>query len=458
VTLWTRFRLEGRHLFRLSWPVILSQVGTMMMGLIDTFVVGRYSSLELAGVASGSSIFWTLVMVGLGLLNGMDPIVAQAHGANEPKRAHRCLGVALQFCMIYSLLAIPPVLWLAKNMELVGATPDVAKAAEPFLRMISFSLLPLLLFSALQRYWQCFELVVPFTVIIVLANILNYILNLAFVTGRWGFPAMGAEGVALATIACRIFTLLAALAVTIYEWRKREPHIQAWTRLGSLLRTIDRSMTRTLFRLGLPAAGHMTLEVSAFSLTTLLVARLGAETLATHHIVLNIASFAFMFPLGLSAATATRVGYHIGRLDRHQAFAAGWLGILSGALIMSVSAVILYLFPEWLLGFFTSDPKVMTLGASIIFLCVLFQIFDGVQVVSAGALRGIGDTRTALLSNLLGHWGIGLPVGLSLCFWYDRGLPGLWIGLALGLFLVSVINTIFWKRREQDPALGAIGT
>ncbi|WP_141731987.1 MATE family efflux transporter [Oligoflexus tunisiensis] len=439
---------ETGRLLRLAVPVIFTQVGNMLMGLVDTMVVGQYSSLALAGVAAGNSIFYTVAMIGIGYLGAMDPIVAQSHGAREPKQALQCLATALQQALLFCLVATPLLLFIAAHLDWTGATPDVAAAAQPFLRTMAYGLPPLMIFQVLQRYWQGMEIVLPFTLIMILSNGINYVFALAFVQGRWGFPAMGAEGAAWATFIVRTVSVTAAVIYTVQVWKRRPYYRPNPLRLRPLLKQFQRVMHQRLFRLGLPASMQMGLEVCAFSLTTLLIARLGAQMLATHQIVLNIASFAFMFPLGLSAATATRVGYHMGRKDGPQALRTSWLGIVIGTLMMASSALILYAIPNQLLRLFTQDPAVIQLGVSIIFLCSLFQIFDGVQVVSAGALRGLGDTKTALYANLLAHWGLGLPTGFALCFWLDKGLWGLWVGLALGLFFTAVFNTYAILRKR----------
>lgn len=440
-------RTEARQLFRLAIPVIISQVGAMTMGIVDSIVVGHYSSLELAGVAAGNSIFWMIVMIGFGLLHGMDPIVAQAHGAGQTEDAERCLGSALKMGFIFSLIFTPIIYIVSRNLWILGAPDDVVRAAEPFLRTLGWSLWPLMIYGALSRYWQGFEIALPFTATVLFANLVNWFGNYAFVPGHWGFQAYGAQGAAFATTLCRIFTLFAAIGISIYYWRKKTA--KPWAHLWSILARKDHEMDRKLFRLGLPASMQILLEVFAFSFTTIMVTRLGARTLATHHIVLNIASFAFMFPVGLSSAIAVRVGYHRGRGNYQAALAAGWQGILFAFLFMSFSALVLFLFPEFLLRFFTEDAEVIRIAGGIIFLCALFQVFDGVQVAAAGALRGLGDTKTALYTNLLAHYGIGLPVGLTLCFVMGKGLMGLWIGLALGLSFTAIFNTIKWRQKKR---------
>lgn len=438
---------EARHLFRLAVPVIISQVGTMTMGIVDSISVGRYSSIELAGVAAGNSIFWAIVMIGLGLLHGMDPIVAEAHGSGQTEDADRCLGAALRLGFWFSLIFTPLIIIVAQNLWLIGATDEVVKAASPFLSTLAFSLWPLMIYGALQRYWQGFEIALPFTLTIIAANFVNWFGNYALVAGNFGIPAMGAVGAAIATALCRIFCLGLAIAITLYFLNKTRPDARA--HLLALIRRPDKAMDRRLLRLGVPASLQVLLEVFAFSFTTIMITRLGAEILATHHIVLNIATFAWMFPLGLSSAIAVRVGFHRGRGHPNEALNAGWLGIFFAFLIMATSALILYVFPTELLGLFTKDPKVIALGTGLISLCVLFQVFDGVQVASAGALRGYGDTKTALINNLIAHYGIGLPVGFTLCFYFEKGLTGLWIGLALGLSFTALLNTIKWYQKKK---------
>ncbi|MBC7660956.1 MAG: MATE family efflux transporter [Chitinophagaceae bacterium] len=439
-------RTEAGLLFKLAIPVIISQVGTMTMGIVDSVIVGHYSSLQLAGVAAGNSIFWMIVMIGFGLLHGMDPIVAQAHGAGNLGEAERCLGSALKMGLIFSLIFTPIVYLVSENLWILGAPQDVIDAARPFLKMLGYSLWPLMIYQAIARYWQAFEIAMPFTITILLANLVNWIGNLAFVSGRWGMPALGAEGAALSTFICRLFTIAAALGISYYYWRKQ--HERPWQHLWALILRKDKEMNDRLFRLGLPASAQILLEVFAFSFTTIMVTRLGAQTLATHHIVLNIATFAFMFPVGLSSAIAVRVGYHRGRHQGHAALEAGWQGIFYAFLFMSFSALVLFLFPNFLLHLFTDDEAIVQIASRIIFLCALFQVFDGVQVASAGALRGLGDTKTALFSNLIAHYGIGLPIGLTLCFAMGKGLLGLWIGLALGLSFTAILNTIKWMQKK----------
>jgi MATE family multidrug resistance protein len=252
--------------------------------------------------------------------------------------------------------------------------------------------------------------------------------------GKWGFPRLGIEGVALSTVMCRYMMLLAAVAFTGWE-------------LGSLsfrLPKLDWSVQRDFFRLGLPAAGHTALEIGAFTIATFVVGTLGAVPLAAHHTSLMMAAFTFMFPYGFSAAAAVRVGTFVGAHQPERARLAGWLCIGISVTVMSGFALVYLVFARNLLGFFTPDAAVIDIGAKILMIVALFQIADGTQVSTTGALRGMGNTRAAMVANLIGHYPIGLALGLTLCFGFGFGVVGMWGGLAAGLISVALILVRAW--------------
>lgn len=411
-------------------------------------IVGRYSSLELAGVAAGNSISVALTVTGVGYLAGMDPIVAQAYGARDKQTAQACLAASLQQAILFSLLATPLGFVLAETLAWTSMEANLASLAKIFLQTMSLSILPYMLWQALQRYWQAREVALPFTIITLLGNVANFALAWIFVNGFAAIPAQGGRGVAWATAIVRLLSLFAAIAVSVV-WARRPAHAITLKDVLSLLREWPRTLHQRLFRLSAASAGHIGLEVGAFSLTTLIVAQLGAKELATHQIVLNIASFAFMIPLGISAATATRVGYHWGAQQRSASYATAWLAMSVTVATMLFLGLILFAVPEWLLSAFTRDPAVIQLALPLLLICALFQVFDGLQVVSGGVLRGLGDTKTALKSNFLAHWLVGLPCGTALCFVLGYGLKGLWSGLALGLFLTALINSLAIERKQR---------
>jgi MATE family multidrug resistance protein len=248
--------------------------------------------------------------------------------------------------------------------------------------------------------------------------------------------------------------MFAALAVfTIVDAKRRR------TGLLDVDRSIDSKRLRELARLGVPAATQTTLEVGVFAAATALAGRLDPVSLAAHHIALSVASFMFMVPLGISSAAAVRVGQAIGRGDPVAAARSGWSALFVGAAFMLCSGLFLISAPGIVMRLFTTTMPVITTGVSLLLVTALFQLFDGAQVVATGVLRGVGDTRTPMISNLVAHWFLGLPLGALLCFWQGWDVVGLWVGLSIGLVGVAFVLTAAWSRRvaelTHDPGRAA---
>jgi MATE family multidrug resistance protein len=271
--------------------------------------------------------------------------------------------------------------------------------------------------------------------------VLNLIACFALGLGWWGFPNLGVRGLAVATVISRYSMLLAAVAFTWWQLRPAALRLPA----------LDWSVQRQFFRLGLPAAGHTGLEIGAFTIATFVVSGLGAVSLAAHHVSLMMAAFTFMFPLGFSSAAAVRVGRFIGSGQPEHARIAGWLCIGVSVTVMACFALVYLCFPRGLLRVFTQDMAVIDLGAKILMLVALFQIADGIQVCTTGALRGLGNTRAAMIANLIGHYPIGLALGMCLCFVFGLGVVGIWTGLAAGLISAAVMLIRAWQTATREP-------
>ncbi|MGE0172433.1 MAG: MATE family efflux transporter [Oligoflexales bacterium] len=447
---------EAKTTLKLAVPFSLTLVGNMMMGIVDTIVIGRYDSVALSGVAAGNGIFWPAAVFGIGLTLGMETVVAQAQGAGDHVQCDRGLGAGLFLAAILALV-ITPLLYLAGQYYyyLTGADAQVAKVAGSYLKILSLSYPFIIFFNAVQRYWQSFSVALPMTIIIIVANVFNLAGNIVFVYGLYGFPQMGAEGVALSTLICRFLTVVAIVVVSFYYWKKRNADARPEQRfhLRNVL-SIKRDVLARLVRLGIPSGLQTGLEVGAFGIATTLAAGLGVTPIATHQVVLTIASFMFMFPLGLSSAAAVRVGHYVGAAKPFQARKMGWLCLGMAGVLMTVPSALLYLVPEFFVGIFTEDPQVVNNALAVIGLVAFFQIFDGIQIVGTGSLRGLGNTHLAMISNFAGHYLVGLPVGMYMCFSMDRGIQGIWFGLTLGLMVACGANLFFWQRLSRTKLLG----
>ncbi len=436
-----RFSTELPIMLKLAWPVIFAEIGWVMLGVVDTMVVGRVSAEALGAVSIGSGLHMAVILVGIGLLLGLDYKISHAHGAGSIEKCKHILmhGVTLAFILSLPLIAVVFILIaLLPSFKIQAA---VLPGAISYLKIASISILPIMLYNALRRYLQACSIVKPLAVTLIIANIFNAFANWVFVFGKFGFPAMGADGAAIATNISAI-AIFVCLAIVVMRNERREKR-----RLLDGFSGFQKTLFVELLKLGFPAATQILFEVGIFTTVTMLAGRLAPISLAAHHIVLKIISFTFMIPLGLSSAGAVRVGQEIGRKSPRTAATAGWTAMIIGAGFMSFCGIILLVFPVETLSIFTSENEVIIAAVSLVLVAALFQLFDGVQVTAIGVLRGLGDTKTAMYASLICHWGFGVPIAYLLCFRYGWGLTGLWAGLCAGLISVAVVLLYVWRKK-----------
>jgi MATE family multidrug resistance protein len=432
-----------KELFQLVLPVVLTYVGITFMGFVDLLFVGRVSAAAIGAVGFGSSLFAWFLVFGMGLTSGLDFLISHAHGAKERQKQHLYLsqGLLLSFWGALPLTAVLVIISL--HLEWFGINPEIREPAEKYSLILAFSLLPAYLFNVMRLYLTSMGIARPAMVLLLVGNVCNALVDYVLVLGRWGAPALGAEGSAWATLLSRVL-MAVALAGYLLAWDKKNGNFIARLKIR-----YQKSMMRDLVKLGVPASLQMTFEVGVFAVATGLAARLSADEMAAHQIVLNTASMAFMVPLGIGTATAVLVGQALGRREFSGAAQMGWRGFRLGVGFMALSSATLFLFAEPILGIFTHDPHIILFGKNIIWIAALFQLSDGAQTVGTGALRGLGDTHSAMIYNLVGHWLIGLPVGTLLCFKWGWGLQGLWIGLSLGLTFVAGGVLLRWWQKTR---------
>jgi len=435
-----KWRQELAAMVALAVPVVLSELGWMAMGIVDTIMVGRLGPAAIGAVALGNAVYYTPALFGIGVLLGLDTLVAQAYGRKDHDECHRWLAQGVYLACIVT----PPLMLLvflaSFGFAPFGITPEVAAPAASYLRILNWGTLPLLLYAGTRRYLQGVGDVRVITLTYVAANLVNWLGNWVLIYGKLGFPALGVNGSAVSTLAARIFMALALLGFAWrYERKRGHPLFRHWA--GPSLARL-----RELARLGVPAAGQIVLEVGAWNLATLSAGWLTPVAMATHQIALNYTSLTYMVPLGISAAAAVSVGHAVGAGDGQRARRAGWLALGLGTSFMLLAAVVFLVEPVPLIALYTRDSQVMAVGPSLLGLAAAFQIFDGIQTVSTGALRGLGETRVPMLANLVGYWVLGLPLGLGLCFLLHWGIYGLWIGLLLALFIIASMLLARWHR------------
>ena len=424
-------------------PVVIAELGWMSMSVVDTIMVGRISAEAIGAVSIGAVIFYTVGVFGAGMLLGLDTLVPQSYGAGDLEDCHHSLVQAVYGSLAMGPLLMLPMFALLPWLDRFGLDPQVALLAKPYTESLLWSAPPLLLYMAFRQYLQAIDRVQAVMFTLISANLVNGFANWVFIHGKLGMPAFGVAGAGWASCASRVYMCLALMGYMLYDAHKRR------TGLLNVKPALDFPRLRQLAALGFPAAMQRALEIGVFALATALIGTLDAFSLAAHQIALQAASVSFMGPLGISSAAAVRVGQALGRRDPEGAHRAGWTALGLGAVSMIAAGLAFVLFDETILRIFTDVPEVIAIGTTLLFIAALFQLFDGFQVVATGALRGSGDTRTPLITNLVGHWFLGLPVGWWLCFRMDWGAVGIWVGLSLGLISVGAVLAYFWSTRLE---------
>lgn len=435
---------ELKPMLRLALPVVVAELGWMTMGMADMLMVGPLGPSAIAAVGIGTALHMGFAIFGMGLLLGLDTFVSQAFGRHDMAECHAWLAQGTWLAVFTSVPMFAVCLFVRALIPVMGFHADVEPFVDDYVSVVIWSTFPLLLYAGFRRYLQGMHVVRPLMFALVTANLVNIVVNWVLIFGHFGLPALGVAGSAWATVIARVYMMgVMAAAIVMYDRR--------W---GSGIFTMTWrprvAWLRRLFNLGAPAATQVTLEVGAFAAATVLAGRVDPVSAASHQIAINIAATSFMVPLGVSAAGAVRVGSHVGAGDRRAARVAGWTAVLLGVAFMSAAGLLFVLIPGTLIGLFSSDPQVLALGAALLAVAAVFQLFDGLQGVATGVLRGLGETRIPMLANLFGHWFVGLPLGYVLCFMLHFGVIGLWWGFSSGLIICGAVLVWVWHRRSRE--------
>ena len=436
--------LEVRRTLTLALPLILAQLAQMSASFVDTLMVGRLGNTQLAGIALGGSIFFLTFLVCGGVLFSVGPTVSQAFGAGETKAAGRA---AQQGFFLALLLSVPALVLFSQTgriLPLLGQEPGAVRLATGYIQAIAWGFVPALLTVSLRGLLEGISNPRPVMVIAFLAVGFNALLNYLLMFGQLGFPALGLVGTGYASALSFWFSL----ALLVLYSARTLPQFEIFR-----FRGVDVRVLADLVRVGLPIGLTLGFEAGLFSATAVLMGTLGTVPLAAHQIAIQSASFTFMVPLGLASATAVRVGQAVGRRDPGGVQRAGWIGILLSACVMLVSALTFWFLPEQVVGLYldVADPAntaVIRKAAQFLAFAAVFQVFDGLQVSAAGALRGLKDTRVPMLISLTSYWGVGLSSGVLFAFVLGLKGRGLWLGLVLGLMTAAVLLVGRFRRLQ----------
>ena len=426
-------------LLRLALPVVAVQVGLMAMGVVDTIMVGRVSAMDLAAVAMGHLYFFAAAVFGMGVLFALDPVVSQAVGAADPVAIARGVQRGGVLAILMAAVSMALLVPAGPALTLLGQPTDVVPVATTYVHTLIPGVLPFYLFIVLRQSLQAMGRVRAILLAVLAANLVNVGLNWLLIFGNLGLPAMGAVGSGWATTGSRWFMMLALLG---FGWPLLAPSLRPLRRDALAHRPLER-----LLRVGAPVGGQQFLEFGVFGAAGILMGLLGAIPLASHQVALQLAALTFMVPLGVAQATSVLVGQAVGRADPPEARRATGAGLAVGVGFMAITAVLFLAMPGLLARAFSDDAPVVATAALLLPIAGVFQVFDGVQVVAAGALRGVGDTRVPMIMNLVGFWLVGLPISAALGLGLGVGPEGIWWGLAIGIGVVAVLLTHRIRRR-----------
>ena len=447
-----RFGDEVRTTATLAAPLAAAHVSSGLIGFVDSVIAGRHGTATLAGVSVGTALFWLPMMIPMGTLMALPPLVSRLDGAGRrdeiaPQFRQALWLAAMLGALMFVFLSLARLL-----LAPMGIAPAIRPAATDFLHGIRWGIPAFTLYLCMRYlsdglHWTLPSMVLGFGGLLLLAP-----LGYALTFGIGGLPELGALGLGIASA---VMMWAQALCFAVYLWKAKR---FAGLRLFARFEPPRRAAIADLLRTGLPIGVTVAMEGGLFIATALLIGRLGQVEAAAHQIAINVASLSFMIPFGLAEATTVRVGHALGRGSRDGLRRAAFAGYALLVVTQLVSAAVMVLGNHAIVGLYTQDVAVAALAASLLLFAAAFQAPDGIQVMSAGALRGIKDTRVPMLLAALAYWGIGMPVGAGLGLWLGMGPKGMWIGLIAGLTVAAVLMATRFLRSSRRMPMPPDGT
>lgn len=440
-------RSELSNQLALALPLAAQQLGFQLMGNVDAALLGHYSDTALAAAGVGNNLLFAITAIGLGVVMGLDSVIPRAVGARRAEDARHALSAGLWLALVVGLAASVVACASPLVLSLVDVPPEVASEARTYVWLRSIGVVPYLLSIALRSYLAARDVTRPLLVAVIIGNIANALIDLALIFGvdAIGLPPLGVVGAAIATVLVNVvIAVVYAAAVRALDEPAERP--------APPTRARRRELAREIVRYGAPVGGQLFAEVGIFGVATVIAAHLGTIPAAANSIALNLASFTFAFAVGIGSATSVRVGHAVGAGDLALARRRGLLGLAIGMSAMACFGIAFLAAPGAIATLFTDDAAVVIATVPLLQIAALFQLSDGAQAIGAGALRGLGHTRETLIGNLIGHYGIGLAISLSLAFGAGMGAPGLWWGLSAGLTATALYLVSRFLRATRYPS------
>ncbi len=428
---------------QLAYPVIIGQLGIIMMGVVDSLMVGKLGPAPLAAASLGNGLTFIVLIIGIGISMAVTPLVAIVVGAEKNEECGIYFRQSLLVNTIFSILLLLLIFFAADLIKYFNQPYDVQVQAVSYMRILGFSAIPLLIYQTYKQFIEGLSIMRPAMIIALLANLVNAFTNWLLIFGNWGFPQLGLDGAGWATFASRVFMALALMGFVMNNkfFSKYDVTFH--------FKSINVPVIKKILALGLPSGFQYFFEVGAFSFAVVMVGWLGTKQLAAHQIAINLASISFMAVLGISVAGSIRVGNAVGKKDIAETRRAGFTASFLGAAVMTFAGIIFVVFRDFLPTLYVNDETVISYASSLLVIAALFQISDGMQAVGIGILRGLTDVKIPTAITFIAYWIVGLPVGYLLGFNFELGVQGVWIGLLLGLTTSAILLTLRFNIRSK---------
>lgn len=426
-----------RDTFNLALPVALSQLGHIMVGLVDTYMAVKISEAALSAATVALSMYFPLFMFYIGMSYGFTPLIAQAHGEDDKDKIATIL-----YHAVYINFAIAALITLLLYggtflIPYLNQPPEIIDDAITFTHLLMWTVIPVSVFQIIRQFIEGLGHTKQAMFISVMGNLINIVLNILLVKGLFGFPALGLPGVAVATLCARVFMAIAIIVYFFFIGDYKE-YIQLLK-----IQRFKKKMLEAVWGKSYPTGFQMSFEGTAFSVAAILVGMFGTIQLSAHQIALNLASVTYMAASGVAAAATVRVGYLYGQKNHQELKRAGYTAIGMVMVFMAFCSVMFVSFHTILPSLFSEDPEVIKICGWLLWMTAFFQLSDGIQVTSMGALRGISDVKVPSLIAFLAYWVIGIPLGAFFAFVLDWQVYGIWVGLTVGLVIASIV---LWRR------------
>jgi multidrug resistance protein, MATE family len=423
---------------KLAYPIIIGQLGIMLMGVADTIQVGHMTGLAkesvgAAGIANG--VYITIAIIGIIALQIVAPMIANAHAINDLEKCHNLFNASKKVAIILSIACVLLIELIANNLQILHQKPEVEALAKPYLHILALSVFPMLFFTAIKQFSDGLSHTKYAMTITLIALVINVILNHLFINGIGVFPKWGLNGAGVATLISRI---LMALGLYVYILKNKVFETIFQTGKNKIL---EGEYLKNIFKIGLPSGFQGFFEIAVFAAAAVIIGQLGATQLAAHQVAINPASVTYMMVTGIAAAGGIRVGANLGHQKAMKL--SGSVALLIGFLFMALCCLLFLIFNTFIAKLYIYDPDVLPMAASLIIIAGFFQLSDGIQCVALGVLRGMADVNIPTIATLVAYWVIGLPIGYYLAFSLKMGAIGIWIGLSAGLTASAMLLT--WR-------------